>query len=174
MKLDNISKNLLEQIANLHEIPNGAVSFRKNGKGEIIRSTPNIEINKKPDGSGIDIIVRSSCQGEACHIPVVVSENDFFDLVYNDFYIEDNANVVIVAGCGVHSTGDSGHDGIHTFHVGKNAQVLYVENHLAIGEGGNKVLNPTTVLTIGENSTFTMNPTYLSCVHCKCAIFTNC
>ena len=161
MELDNISKNLLKEIAGLHEIPNGAISFRKNGKGEIIRSTPNIEINKKDDNSGIDIIVHSSCQGEACHIPVVVSENNFFDLVYNDFYIEDNANVVIVAGCGVHSSGDSGHDGIHTFHVGKNAQVLYVENHLALGEGGNKELNPTTVLKLGENSVFTMNTTQL-------------
>ena len=93
MVLDKISQNLLSQISNLHEIPDGAVSFRKNGKGEIIRSTANIEIAKKDDASGIDIFVHSSCQGEACHIPVVVSENGLFDLVYNDFYIEDNADV---------------------------------------------------------------------------------
>ena len=161
MKLDKISKNLLEQIASLHDIPNGAISFRRNGKGEIINSTPNIEIKKKQDLSGIDIIVHSTCQGEACHIPVVVTENNFFDLVYNDFYIEDNAQVVIVAGCGIHSSGESGHDGIHTFHVGKNAQVTYIENHLATGEGDNKSLNPTTILTIGENSTFTMNTTQI-------------
>ena len=118
MKLDKISKNLMEKIAKLHEIPNGAVSFRRNGKGEIINSTPNIEIKKKDDLSGIDVIVRSTCKGEACHIPVIITENNFFDLVYNDFYIEDNAQVVIVAGCGIHSSGESGHDGIHTFHVG--------------------------------------------------------
>lgn len=161
MKLDNISKNLLKQIANLHEIPDGAVSFRKNGKGEIVRSTANIEIKKKPDLSGIDIFVHSSCQGEACHIPVVITENDFFDLVYNDFYIEDNADVIIVAGCGVHSGTEGGHDGIHTFHVGKNAKVTYIENHLAIGEGVNKQLNPTTVLNLDTNSLFTMNTTQI-------------
>jgi len=161
MKLDNLTKSLLKQIAGLHEIPDGAISFRKNGKGEILKSTPNIEIFKKQDNSGIDILIHSSCQGEACHIPVVVSENNFYDLVYNDFYIEDNANVVIVAGCGIHSGGDGGHDGIHTFHVGKNAQVLYVENHLAVGDGGNKELNPTTILNVGENSVFTMNTTQL-------------
>ena len=161
MKLDKISKNLMEKIAKLHEIPNGAVSFRRNGKGEIINSTPNIEIKKKDDLSGIDVIVRSTCKGEACHIPVIITENNFFDLVYNDFYIEDNAQVVIVAGCGIHSSGESGHDGIHTFHVGSNAQVIYVENHLATGEGTNKSLNPTTVLNLGENSTFTMETTQI-------------
>ena len=161
MKLDKISKNLMEKIAKLHEIPNGAVSFRRNGKGEIINSTPNIEIKKKDDLSGIDVVVRSTCKGEACHIPVIITENKFFDLVYNDFYIEDNAQVVIVAGCGIHSSGESGHDGIHTFHVGKNAQVTYVENHLATGEGTNKSLNPTTVLNLGENSTFTMETTQI-------------
>lgn len=159
--LDQISKNLLEQIANLHEIPNGAVSFRKNGKGQVIKSTENIEIKKKKDAEGIDIFVHSSCKGEACHIPVVVSESGFFDLVYNDFYIEDGAEVVIVAGCGIHSNGESGHDGIHTFHVGKNAKVTYVENHLAIGKGKNKVLNPTTKVLLGENSQMIMNTTQI-------------
>jgi len=156
MKLDKITQNLLEQIASLHEIPNGAVSFRKNGKTEISNSTPNIEIVKKKDNSGIDIFIHSTCQNEACHIPVVITENGLFDLVYNDFYIEDNAIVTIVAGCGVHSTDEAGHDGVHAFHIGENAQVNYVENHLAIGNGNNKIMNPTTVLNIGENSVFTM------------------
>lgn len=156
MKLDNITKNLLNQIANLHKIPNGAVSFRKNGKSEVMNSTPNIEIVKKKDNSGIDIFVHSACQNEACHIPVVITENGLFDLVYNDFYIEDGAVVTIVAGCGVHSNDEAGHDGIHTFHIGKNAKVNYVENHLATGKGKNKIMNPTTVLNVGENSTVTM------------------
>lgn len=160
MKLDKISENLLKEIANLHEIPNGAVSFRKNGKSEI-RSTKNIEILPKKDGSGIDIIVHSTCQNEACHLPVIVTENGLFDLVYNDFYIEDNAVVTIVAGCGVHSSDESGHDGIHTFHIGKNVNLNYVENHLATGNGQNKILNPTTVLNIGENSVVEMNTTQI-------------
>ena len=159
--MDKISKNLLKQIAGLHEIPNGAISFRKNGKGEIIKSTANIEIKKKETKEGIDIIVHSSCKGEACHIPVVVSEGGFFDLVYNDFYIEDNAKVLIVAGCGVHSNGESGHDGIHSFHIGKNAKVTYVENHLAIGKGKKKTLNPTTKIVLGEGSEMRMNTTQI-------------
>ncbi len=161
MKLDKLTKDLLSQIANLHEIPDGAVSFRKNGKGEIMRSTAHIEIKKKDDLSGINIFIHSNCQNEACHIPVVVSENGLHDLVYNDFYIEDNAIVTIVAGCGVHSTGDSGHDGIHTFHIGKNAQVTYIENHLALGKGDNKTLNPTTIIKLGEGSIMTLNTTQL-------------
>lgn len=161
MKLDKISQNLLEQIAGLHDIPAGAVSFRKNGKSQITRSTNNIEILKKENGLGIDIVVHSTCKGEACHIPVVVSEADLFDLVYNDFYIEDGAQVTIVAGCGVHSSDGAGHDGIHTFHIGKNAKVTYLENHLALGKGQNKVLNPTTVLKVGQNSVVTMNTTQL-------------
>ena len=124
--LDNISKQLLEKIANLHELPSGAVSFRHNGKSDLIRSTANIEIEKKTDNPGINIYIHSSCQGEACHIPPEVASNDLFDMVYNDFYIEDNADVVIVAGCGVHTTGEAGHDGIHTFHVGKNAAKHFV------------------------------------------------
>jgi len=142
--LDKVSKNLLVQISGLHKLPNGAVSFRKNGKGEIVQSTPNIEIKKKKFGEGVDIFVHSTCQGESCHMPVVVSENGLFDVVYNDFYIEEGANVVIVAGCGIHSSGESGHDGIHSFHIGKNAKVTYVENHLAVGSGSKKVINPTT------------------------------
>ena len=161
MKLDKISQNLLEHIAKIHEIPNGAVSFRKNGKGEFMRSTPSIEIFKKEDGSGIDIIVHSTCQNQSCHIPVVVSEVGLFDLVYNDFYIEDGASVTIVAGCGVHSNDSAGHDGIHTFHIGKNAMVNYIENHIALGNGSHKILNPTTNITIGENSVMNMETNQL-------------
>lgn len=161
MHLDKISQNLLEKIANLHEIPNGAVSFRENGKGEILRSTRNIEIVKKIDGSGIDIFVHSSCKREACHIPVIVSEEGFYDEVYNDFYIEDGADVVIVAGCGVHSSTQAGHNGIHTFHIGKNANVEYYENHLAIGKGKGKELNPVTVIKLGEGSRMMMETNQL-------------
>ena len=159
--IDKISKQLLKAIAGLHEIPQGAISFRKNGKSEICRSTANIEIEKKLDCDGINVFVHSTCKGEACHIPVVVSENNFSDLVYNDFYIEDGAEVLIVAGCGVHSDGEGGHDGIHSFHIGKNAKVTYVENHLAIGKGKKKTLNPTTKVSVGEGSVMVMNTTQI-------------
>ena len=161
MKLDNISKNILAQVANLHEIPAGAVSIRVNGKSEMLKSSANIEIERKTDNPGINVYIHSSCQGEACHIPVVVNQNDLFDMVYNDFYIEDGAVVTIVAGCGVHSIGNAGHDGIHTFHVGKNATVNYIENHLGLGKGQHKILNPTTILKIGKNSTVTLNTTQI-------------
>lgn len=161
MSLDKITKNLLAEISGLHDIPNGAVSIRKNGKSEVLKSSANIEIFKKTDCEGINVVVHSSCKGEACHIPVVVSENDFHDLVYNDFYIEDNAEVLIVAGCGLHSNGDASHNGIHSFHIGKNAKVTYVENHLAIGEGKNKVLNPFTKIEIEENGVMVINTTQI-------------
>ena len=159
--MDNITKNLLKEIANLHDIPNGAESFRKNGKSEIIKSTPNIEITKRDDGNGINVYVHSTCKGEACHIPVVVSEDNLVDLTFNDIYIEAGAEVTIVAGCGVHSNNESGHNGVHTIYVGKNAKVTYVENHLAIGDGKNKTLNPVTKITIDDGGTMTMNTTQI-------------
>ncbi len=165
MELDKISKNLLEKIANLHEIPNGAVSLRINGKGEFLRSTPHIEIVRKEDKPGINVYVHSTCVNEACHIPVIVNEDNFHDLVYNDFYIEPGAVVTIIAGCGVHSNSDSGHDGIHTFHIGENASVTYVENHLAYGKGVNKTLNPTTIIKLESGASMTMNTTQISGVN---------
>ncbi len=161
MKMDRLSKELLSQIVALHNIPDGAVSFRKNGKGEISRSTKNIEIVPKDDASGIDIFVKSSCKNESCHIPVVITESNCYDLVYNDFYIEDGAEVTIVAGCGLHSSDDSSHDGIHTFHIGKGAKLTYIENHLALGDGENRNLNPVTILNVGENSSVIMKTTQI-------------
>ena len=159
--MDKISKELFAKVSGLHEIPQGAVSFRENGKSEIMKSTANIQIEKKPSGDGINIYIRSTCKGEACHLPVIVSENGLFDMVFNDFYVEDGADVVIVAGCGVHSTTESGHDGVHVFHIGKNAKVNYVENHLATGNGAKKVMNPTTKIILGENSSMVMNTTQI-------------
>ena len=161
MKLDKITQNLLAQISDLHDGESGAMSLRKNGKGEIVRSTKNIEITKKEDCEGIDVYVRSKCQNESCHIPVVVTAEDFHDITYNDFYIEDGAVVTIVAGCGIHSNGESSHDGIHTFHIGKNAKVVYYENHLALGEGVGKNLNPITKIELGEGATMIINTTQI-------------
>ena len=159
--LNDVSKILLAKISNLHKIPNGAVSIRQNGKSEILKSSENIVIKRKEDKEGIDIFVKSSCQGEVCHIPAIVSEQGFVDLVYNDFYIEDGANITIVAGCGVHSNGDARHDGIHVFNVGKNANVVYLENHLGLGKGEKKTINPVTKISLGENSVMTMNTTQI-------------
>lgn len=146
---------LLESIADLHEIPAGAYNIRKNGEGHSRRSTANIEIVSKTDKPGIDIIVAPGTKNESVHIPVIITETGVNDLVYNDFFIGDDADVLIVAGCGIHNSGDekSQHDGIHTFHIGKNAKVRYVEKHYGEGDGkGERVLNPVTVVEQDENS----------------------
>ncbi len=155
--MDNLTKDLLEKISGLHSYPAGAVLFRKNGKNEILSSSENIQIEKKDDMSGINIFVRSKTNGETCHFPVIVTENDYLDFVRNDFFIQENAVVTIIAGCGVHSSGNAGHDGIHTFHLGKNCKVTYVENHFATGEGKNKSMNPTTNVILEEGAQMIMN-----------------
>lgn len=147
---------LLESIADMHGIPTaGAYNIRKNGQGVERHSTENITIEPKKDKPGIDIIVKPGTKGERVHIPVILTETGIDDLVYNDFYIGDWADVDIVAGCGIHNCGSekSEHDGIHTFHIGKHARVRYVEKHYGEGEGtGERILNPTTVVEMDENS----------------------
>ena len=153
--MDKRDMGLLESIADLHEIPAGAYNIRKNGEGHSRRSTANIEIVSKTDKPGIDIIVAPGTKNESVHIPVIITETGVNDLVYNDFFIGDDTDVLIVAGCGIHNSGDekSQHDGIHTFHIGKNAKVRYVEKHYGEGDGkGERILNPVTVVEQDENS----------------------
>lgn len=153
--MDKIDSSLLESIADLHEIPAGAYNIRKNGEGLSRRSTANIEIVTKTDKPGIDIIIAPNTKNESVHIPVIITETGVNDLVYNDFYIGENADVVIVAGCGIHNSGDekSQHDGVHTFHIGKNAHIKYVEKHYGEGDGkGERILNPVTYVEQDENS----------------------
>ena len=154
MELNGIQQNLLKEIADLEGIPEGAYNLRFNGKAAGRRTTANIDIVTKTDRPGIDIIIRPGTKNERVDIPVLLTETGLDDLVYNDFYIGEDADVLIVAGCGIHNAGGlkSEHDGIHTFHVGKNARLKYVEKHVGEGEGtGEKILNPTTVIEIAEN-----------------------
>lgn len=153
--MDKIDSQLLESIADLHEIPEGAYNIRKNGEGLSRRSTANIEIVPKSDKPGIDIIIAPGTKNESVHIPVIITEAGINDLVYNDFYVGEGADVLIVAGCGIHNCGDqtSEHDGIHTFHIGKNARIKYVEKHYGEGDGkGERILNPSTIVEQEENS----------------------
>lgn len=153
--MEKVDLSLLETIADLHEIPAGAYNIRKNGGGLSRRSTANIEIVPKTDKPGIDIIVAPNTKNESVHIPVILTESGLDDVVYNDFYIGENADVLIVAGCGIHNDGSqkSQHDGIHTFHIGKNAKIKYVEKHYGEGDGsGERILNPVTVVEQDENS----------------------
>lgn len=152
--LDNIQKNLLEQVADLHEVPTGAYNIRANGQAAGRNTTAHIDIVTKQDKPGIDIIIKPGTKNESVHIPVLLSESGIKEMVYNDFYIGEDCDVTIVAGCGIHNGGDgaSQHDGIHSFFVGKNAKIKYVEKHYGEGDGnGQRIMNPTTIVEIAQN-----------------------
>lgn len=155
--MDEIQKILLEQVADLHEVPAGAYNIRANGATASRNTTANIDIvTKEEDGkTGIDIIIKPGTKKESVHIPVLLSQSGIKETVYNDFHIGDDCDVTIVAGCGIHNGGKeaSEHDGIHTFYVGKNAKVRYVEKHYGRGDGtGERIMNPTTVLHLDEGA----------------------
>lgn len=162
--MDHLLQSLLEQVSDLHGVPVGAYNIRNNGKSEGRNSTANIQITPKTDKSGIDIVVNENTKNESVHIPAIITETGVQDVVYNDFYIGDNADVLIVAGCGVHNCGDqsSMHEGIHRFFVGKNARVKYVEKHIGEGDGkGERIINPQTHINASENSYIEMETVQL-------------
>ncbi len=153
MSLNEMQKNLLKQVADIESIPNGAYNIRSNGKLHSRKTSANIDIVSKTDKSGIDIIIKPFTKKERVDIPVILTESGLKDLVYNDFYIGEGADVIIVAGCGICNTGkeNSEHAGIHSFHIGKNAKVKYIEKHYGDGDGsGERILNPTTEIEIDE------------------------
>ena len=155
MALDSIQKTLLEQVADLHEIPEGAYSLRVDGETFAKNSTEHIEIVKKTDKEGIDIYIKPGTKKESLHIPVLLAKSGLKELVYNDFHIGADCDVTIVAGCGIHNGGasDSEHSGIHSFFVGENARVKYVEKHYGAGDGnGKNLMNPTTEIVMEKNS----------------------
>ena len=164
MNITNIEKDLLKIIADMDGTPTGAFNIRANGALAERKVTENIDIKNKEDGKGIIVTVRPDTKGETVHIPVVVNATDFTDLVYNDFIIGENADITIMAGCGIHNcgSGDSGHDGIHTFFVGKNAKIKYIERHYGEGDGsGKNIMNPTTVINIDEGGYMEMETTQI-------------
>lgn len=162
--LNNIDKELLEKTAELHEIPSGAYNIRKNGESVGRASTKNITIETNAEKSGINIIIKPNTQNESVHIPVILSAVGMLDVVKNDFFVGENCDVVIVAGCGIHADKNTRveHDGVHRFFIGKNSKVKYIERHIGIGSGTNKVLNPVTEITLEENAEFEMETAQLS------------
>lgn len=157
--MDNIDKELLKTIADLDETPKGAYNIRKNGKGIERHVTENINIISKTDVSGIDIYVKDNTKKEFIHIPVILTEDGLKDVVYNDFHIGKNAEVVIIAGCGIHNScaENSQHDGIHRFFLEPGAKVKYIEKHYGEGDGtGKKILNPVTEVYLKSGSTLEM------------------
>jgi len=160
MALDKQLENLLSEVADIHDVPQGAYSLRVNGTLYGKRSVENIDIVPKTDKPGIDIYIKPGTKNESLHIPVLIAETGLNELVYNDFHIGEGADVTIVAGCGIHNGGDknSSHDGIHSFFVGKNARIKYIEKHYGSGEGkGERIMNPTTVIEIDENGYMEMD-----------------
>ena len=153
--LDNIQKQLLKEVADLYKMPKGAYNIRANGEKAARNTTENIDIVTKEDKPGINIIIKDGTKNESVHIPVVLSESGLKETVYNDFYIGEDCDVVIVAGCGISNCGshDSEHDGVHRFFVGKNSKIRYVEKHYGEGDGsGKRILNPVTEVYQKENS----------------------
>ncbi len=159
MKIDAVQKHLLQEVADLHDIPEGAYNLRANGQSIGRNTTANIDIQTKPEGNGIDIRIKEGTKNESVHIPVIVSESGIKETVYNDFFIGDDCDVLIVAGCGIDNCGnqDSQHNGIHRFFVGKNAKIRYVEKHYGSGDGsGKRILDPVTEVYMDEGSTMEM------------------
>ena len=153
--LDAIQRNILREVADLEQMPEGAYNIRANGEMAARNTTANIDIISKEDGSGIDIRIKDNTVNESVHIPVVLSKSGMKETVFNDFYVGENCDVTIVAGCGINNcgTGDSQHDGIHRFYVGKNSKVRYVEKHYGEGDGtGKRILNPVTEVYQEEGS----------------------
>ena len=153
--MDAIQKSLLAQVSGLHDIPEGAYNIRSNGQAAGRRSTAHIEITPKDDLPGIDIRILPGTKNESVHIPVILSESGLKDTVYNDFFVAEGCDVTIVAGCGIHNDGaaTSEHSGIHTFHVGKNARVRYIEKHYGEGDGnGENIMNPSTIVELDEGA----------------------
>ena len=163
-QLDKIKLEMLKQVADLHEIPEGAYSLRVDGEMFGKNSSENIIIEKKTDKPGIDIYIKKGAKKESVHIPVILAETGIRELVYNDFHIEEGADVLIIAGCGIHNCGvqDSEHSGIHSFYVGKNAKVKYVEKHYGEGDGnGKNLMNPTSVVVLEEGAYMEMETTQI-------------
>ena len=159
-ELTDVEKSLLNKIIEKDEFTEGAYNVRGNGKGLIRKTTENIDIVSKTDKPGIDIIVKENTKNEFVHIPVVITESGLTDLVYNDYYIGKNADVTIMAGCGIHNDKHmlSRHDGIHTFYLDEGAKVKYVEKHYGEGEGtGERILNPKTVVKLKKGATLEMD-----------------
>ena len=159
LELTEVQKRLIAEVADLHKVPMGAYNFRANGGLAGRNSTANIDISSKADGSGIDIRIAPGTRNESVHIPVVLSESGLKETVYNDFFIGEDSDVTIVAGCGIDNCGnqDSEHDGVHRFFVGRGAKVKYVEKHYGSGDGlGKRILNPVTEVYMEQGSSMEM------------------
>lgn len=163
--MDDLEKRILKEVAELDALPVGAFNIRNNGASEARNSTANIEIESREDGQGINIHIKDGTKNESCHIPVIISKSGHKETVFNEFFIGEDCDVTIVAGCGISNCGghDSRHDGVHSFHVGKNSKVKYIEKHYGEGTGtGKRFMNPTTEVELMEGSMMDMDTSQIA------------
>lgn len=163
MVLDNTDKDILSIVADLHEIPQGAYNIRKNGASLGRASSSNITIDSDPNKGGLVITVKKGTKNESVHIPVILSQSGLTDIVRNEFIIGEDCDITIVAGCGIHNGGDSvaTHSGVHTFDIGKNSRVKYIEKHYGEGKIDGNIMNPTTEVVLKEKAIFEMETTQI-------------
>ena len=158
--MNSIEKDLLKKV-NDGDLNNAdAYNVRLNGSSVERKDNPYIKITSKKDKSGIDVHVKDNTLFGIIHIPVILTESGLTETVYNDFYIGKNANVIILAGCGIHNDEhkNSEHDGIHRFFLSEGAKVKYVEKHYGEGNGdGKKILNPITEVEMQKGSSMTID-----------------
>ena len=157
-------KILLEEIVGEDPTKADSYNIRKNGKGVERKVNPYIDIIPKENNSGIDVYVKDDTLFGTINIPVIITESGLKDIVYNDFHIGKNANVIIIAGCGIHNDGhkDARHDGIHRFYLEEGSKVKYVERHCGEGVGdGKKILNPITEIHMKQGSYMVMDTTQI-------------
>lgn len=159
LKISSEQQDMLNKISVMADNLTGAFSLRVDGSSYAKGSSENVKITAKTDLPGIDIRIKAGTKGEKIHIPVILTKTGLKDLVYNDFYIGDDCDVTIVAGCGIHNCGgeESSHDGIHSFHIGKNARVIYSEKHYGESDSGKNIMNPTTIIEIDEGGYMEMD-----------------
>ena len=165
--MDNIEQRRLEEVLDMHDkMPEGAMNIRLNGEAAERHSTANIDITSRPDGSGININIKPHTKKQTCCIPVVISKTGYKESVINEFFVGEDCDVVIVAGCGIHNCGDqeSQHDGLHKFTIGKGSRVKYIERHYgeaADGKTGSRIMNPKTEIYLDEDSVMEMESTQI-------------
>ena len=158
--MNKITEKLLSEISDWDGGFQGAFNIREDGQCAGRRSSPNIQIDSKEDGPGLVIHIKPGTRKETVYIPACVTHGNIDDLVYNDFYVGEGSDIVIVAGCGVHTDDqeEARHNGIHRFFLEKNSHVLYKEKHIGTGTGkGLKRIDPITDVSLDEGAVMEMD-----------------
>ena len=162
--MNQITEELLKEVSDYNGSFKGAYNIREDGQCAGRQSSENIKIQSKQDKPGIEVHIAPGTKGERVYIPACVTHSNVDDLVYNDFYVGEGADVIIVAGCGIHADneGEAKHNGIHRFFLGKGSHVLYQEKHLGTGRGkAFRRIDPVTDAVLEEDASLEMDTVQL-------------